>query len=83
MAKPKPLTVQIPITEPSKHSTVALGKSKLYLIEKYGLYRYQVFSVDLITGEKTKHGEENVYAVAASNLVDIMFYDINPDQSSR
>lgn len=79
MAKSKP--VQALTAESTKPRL--LGASKIYKINKYGLYRYQAVSVDPDTGEETKFGQENTYAVAASNLVDQMFYDINPDQRSQ
>lgn len=56
-----------------------IGHSGIYLIKKYGLYRYQTFRVDPVTGDEKKIGEPNIYGVVASDLVDLMFKDINPE----
>lgn len=78
MAKPRPQSVQIPIKQPDK-APVALGTSKLYQVEKYGLYGYQLYRVDPVSGARTKIGEENVFNVVCSGLVDLLFNDINPE----
>lgn len=54
-----------------------LGVSNYYCIKKYGLYAYEVVKMDPSTYIETKIGVENVYGVVASDLVDLMFKDIN------
>lgn len=80
MAKPnKIIPIKVPVVP--KEQPALLGESKLYRVKKYGLYRYQVLSVDPISGAETKLGEENVYGIVASDLIDRIFNDINPEHS--
>lgn len=75
MAKPRKQEKEAK-SEPK--SPKVLGCSALYSVKKFGLYAYQVFSVNPETGEETKLGVENVYGIVASELVDQIFHDINP-----
>lgn len=62
----------------AKDGPKILGESHHYRIKKYGLYRYQLIRTDHTNGNETNLGPENVYAVVASDLVDRVFFDINP-----
>lgn len=57
-----------------------LGQSDCYKIKKYGLYAYQVFHVNTETKEETKVGLENVYGIVASDLLDLMFFNLSGGQ---
>lgn len=76
MAKPNVKPKLETVKEP-----VCIGESLCYKIRKFGLYRYQCYSVDLITGKETPMDIENIFNVVASNLIDRFFNDINPDQN--
>lgn len=54
-----------------------LGQSHPYRIKKFGLYQYQVVKLGEGGGEVVM-GTENVYGVVASDLIDLIFHDINP-----
>lgn len=54
-----------------------LGQSHPYRIMKFGLYQYQVIKIRE-DGSEIPLGHENVYGVVASDLIDLIFHDINP-----
>lgn len=74
---PKPIIRKPKNIEPEDPKMI--GCSGIYRIKKYGLYRYQTYRMDPVSQLETKIGEPNVYGVVASDLIDLIFNDINPE----
>lgn len=67
-----------PKPQPKSNAPKPIGESAFYSIQKYGLYAYQI--VRQGTDGTVNVGQSNVYGVVASDLVDMIFSDINEGQ---
>ena len=62
--------------EPKTEDRKSYGKSDLYFVEKFGMYRYEIYRIDQ-TGKAIQVTIENSWPTTAMDLIDLVKKDID------